>query len=647
MTSRIPTLLPLLAILATASAASAQVATRSPHEQMPDGVACTACHTSTAWTPLRSDLEFDHARQTGFALDGRHREASCISCHEDLSFSETVIEQGDCASCHLDVHLGTPTRPCVSCHTTDSFQELPPGIVHPADFPLEGAHLQASCESCHTDDLGGAFAPPDRECTTCHLGDYYSSQLVDHQALGFSTFCAECHSTLAFRDIAFNHFTISGGFELVGQHAGIECTSCHSLPGGDLPVTPASPQDCVSCHLDDYQGEHGGSGFPTDCLVCHQPTTWSGGVFDHFAATGFALVGPHTDLECVYCHVGSTSETLFSPSSPDDCYACHVDDYQREHGGSGITTDCLVCHHGDTWQGADFDHLAVSGFELLGQHAQLACESCHVGSSSETLFSPSSPQDCYACHQADYEQQHAGSGFTTNCTECHSVDNWGGATFDHLAATGFELIPNHDQLVCSACHNPSTNEPLFSPSGPQDCYSCHQADYQQQHAGSGFSTDCTQCHQSTTWSGATFDHLVATGFELIPNHNQLACTSCHNATTNEPLFSPSSPQDCYSCHQSDYNREHSGTGFSTDCTNCHQSTTWTGATFNHRFPITSGAHSNARCTDCHTDTSDYGVFTCTSACHHTQSRTDGQHSGVRNYSYDSQSCLNCHPNGRH
>lgn len=411
----------LVLVLATAGGAAGQVATANPHGDLPSGLSCTACHTAEAWSPLRSDVEFDHAT-TSFALDGRHEDITCASCHGGLTFDELGSQQDDCASCHLDVHLGTPTRTCAACHTTSSFRQLSPGVVHPADFPLEGAHLQTSCESCHSDDLGGAFSPPDRECTSCHMGDYFSVTLVDHQALGFSTYCTDCHSTLDFRDVAFDHFTVSGGFELRGQHAGIECTTCHDLPDGGLSTSPAGPQDCVACHLADYQGEHGGSGFPTDCLACHSENTWDG------------------------------------------------------------------------------------------------------------------------------------------------------ASFDHLAVTGFELIPNHDQLLCIACHVGSSSQTIFSPSSPQDCIACHQTDYSQQHAGTGFSTDCTACHQVTTWSGATFDHT---------------------------------------------------------------------------FPISSGPHSGRDCNECHTVPGDFTQYTCTSACHHTEPRTNAQHSGVSGYVYASPSCLSCHPNGRH
>lgn len=409
----------LVALLFGATAVSAQAPTRSPHEQLPTELSCTACHTSDAWSPLRVDLEFDHFAETGFSLDGQHGEASCVACHEDLTFAEIGSRQDDCGSCHLDVHLGTPTRPCVACHTTDSFRQLPLGVVHPADFPLEGAHLQITCEGCHTDDLGGAFSPPERECTSCHLGDYLSVPLVDHQALGFSTNCIECHSTLDFRDVPFDHFTFSGGFDLRGEHAGLECTACHSGPGGNVPGSPTGTDDCVACHLPDYQEEHGGSGYPTDCLACHAESTWDGAVFDHLTVSGFELLTPHTSLDCVFCHVGSTSETLFSPSGPGDCYACHLDDYQAEHGGTGFSTDCTACHQLDTWDGATFDH----AFPITsGPHGGLDCSECHEVPGDFAQFTCTS-----ACHHTPSRtnDQHSDvNGYSydsPSCLSCHPI----------------------------------------------------------------------------------------------------------------------------------------------------------------------------------------------------------------------------------
>lgn len=391
--------------------------TASRHGALPEGLTCTSCHTTEAWSPIRSDMAFDHGRDAGAPLDGRHADASCASCHAELVFSDTPSDD-DCAGCHNDVHLGTASRPCASCHTTWSFTDLPPGVVHPADFPLVGAHLQTSCEGCHADDLGGAFAPLDQECASCHMSDYLSSPLVDHRALGFSPDCTECHSLLDFRDVPFDHFEVSGGFELVGAHAGVECATCHALPGGGLPTTPASAQDCVSCHLADYEGEHGGSGFPTDCLACHTVFDWESADFDHAGATGFELIPNHDRLLCMECHVGSTAETIYHPAGPDDCYACHAADYEQEHAGTGFSVECRACHESTTWEGARFDH---DGFPILsGRHAGRDCVQCHTTAGDFSTFS------CLTCHehgQAPMDGHHTGEpGYvyeSNACLSCH------------------------------------------------------------------------------------------------------------------------------------------------------------------------------------------------------------------------------------
>jgi hypothetical protein len=394
--------------------AAAQEPTRSLHGALAEGLTCLDCHTQEAWSPLAEDMAFDHADFGGFVLEGRHADVSCAMCHEGLVFDRASGAQEECTSCHLDVHQGTIARPCSACHSVSSFTDLDPGVVHPADYPLEGAHLQTSCESCHTDDLGGAYAPLDRECATCHLDEYLSVPLVDHEELGFSTDCTECHSTLDFRDVAFDHFTVSGGFELIGRHSAIECTACHSLPDGGIPESPSGPEDCIACHLDDYEDEHGGSGFPTDCLDCHTPFDWDDADFEHASATGFALIEGHDQLLCIECHVGSSSETYFSPSNPEDCYACHVEDYEVRHAGTGFSTDCRACHQATTWEGATFEHAFVID---TGPHNR-GCEECHAVPGDFGFFT------CLTCHDQprmdDKHSEEAGYSYDSpTCLSCH------------------------------------------------------------------------------------------------------------------------------------------------------------------------------------------------------------------------------------
>jgi len=329
-------------LVSAATPIMAQQVVGDLHGELPEGLTCSSCHTTDAWVPMRQDPAFNHAIDAGFSLEGRHTDATCVRCHTALVFDEVFAQPDDCAGCHIDVHQGSLTRPCAACHTTESFTDLAPGIIHPADFPLEGAHLQTSCESCHTDDLSGAFTPLDRECATCHMDEYLAVPLVDHEQLGFSTDCTECHSALSFRDVPFDHFTISGGFELTGAHASTDCTSCHSLPAGGVPTNPTGPEDCVACHLSDYQAEHAGAGFPTDCRACHQDTTWSGASFDH----AFEIFsGPHRQEwnACSDCHTVPGDFSTFS------CFACHtrpdMDDKHREESGYAYdSVTCLSCH---------------------------------------------------------------------------------------------------------------------------------------------------------------------------------------------------------------------------------------------------------------------------------------------------------------
>ncbi|MBK8702296.1 MAG: hypothetical protein IPN33_00895 [Saprospiraceae bacterium] len=114
------------------------------------------------------------------------------------------------------------------------------------------------------------------------------------------------------------------------------------------------------------------------------------------------------------------------------------------------------------------------------------------------------------------------------------------------------------------------------------------------------------------------------------------------------------PTDCVACHQSDYdaalNPNHAGAHFSTDCASCHTTDIgWMPATFTQHdadyFPIYSGEHEGEwdQCVDCHTDPSNFAVFSCT-VCHQNP-ETNEEHDDVNGYIYESSACLACHPTG--
>jgi len=394
---------------------------QSPHGRLPEGVDCAACHTPRSWTPDPRTMAFDHERATGFPLRGRHRDASCRSCHLSLTFADPVLQGAECQTCHADVHRGAYAQRCADCHNAVSFQDVPALQVHArTTFPLTGAHLQVACRACHVDDRLGTFTPLDPQCTACHETDAMNAAAVDHA--NFPPDCLRCHGTLAWTaNVRFDHVTVSGGFRLLGAHVRIRCSSCHGPDMAPL-FQPANDQDCIACHVDDYDREHPGGGFPTACLSCHTIETWSGATFDHpLVASGFRLLGAHARIACESCHSPSDWSVPFGAAGDQDCVSCHTDDYQREHAGSGFPTTCLACHTVETWQGADFtDHDARFFPIYSGAHRGKwdGCQDCHTQPSNFQVFS------CFACHrQPEMDDKHKDeNGYrydSSACYQCH------------------------------------------------------------------------------------------------------------------------------------------------------------------------------------------------------------------------------------
>jgi hypothetical protein len=336
------TLLVAVAVVASVTLATSLRAQErpggNPHGRLSGGTDCSACHTATAWRPLKSPLSFDH-NKTSFPLTGRHAGVACERCHEGLRFDQPGPGAGACASCHADVHQGQIAGDCARCHSTSTFREVPVVALHArAGFPLTGAHLQAPCESCHKNDRGGAFAPLPQDCVSCHREQYTAASMPDHAAAGFPSDCGQCHNSLTWTGGAvFDHAQSANGYALVGAHALLRCADCHVPPGLSLNFTPANQNDCIACHTEQYQRAHGSGGFPTTCLDCHSQDSWSGANFDH--SKWFPLRGEH-DVSCNRCHTVQGDYTVF------ECTTCHgqsqTDSRHREV--NGYTYDSAACY---------------------------------------------------------------------------------------------------------------------------------------------------------------------------------------------------------------------------------------------------------------------------------------------------------------
>jgi predicted CXXCH cytochrome family protein len=465
------------------------------------------------------------------------------------------------------------------------------------------------------------------------------------------------------------------GYRLEGKHAATACRKCHQP--SHIPAANArniSVKDlnrtylglsgkCADCHkTDPHRGKFASAPPVYDCEYCHtvsgfKPSTF--GIAQH-NATGFPLKERHAETQCAKCHVADASGVVIYRIRAFFCAASHRDIHESQFAGEPYLNRCDACHTESAFKPSTFTAARHEStrFALFGGHAKITCPECHKPDQRPVQFR-FGDISCTACH----EDPHLGEEFIqrdrllpdkteADCLICHSLNTWQELKkFDH-STTGFSLDGEHRSISCTKCHESSgsteTRKILFSAS-PKKCAGCHLQDYSgttdPNHKSAGFSQDCALCHNVTSWTQAIFDHN-ATAFPLTGAHTTVPCASCDIGG-----IYAGTPTDCYSCHSSEYNTttdpNHAAAMFPKTCLDCHLTTTWSGATFTHSlFPIYSGSHAGRWTTrgDCHTNSNDYSVFTCTTC--HTKAATDSEHGGVSNYIYNGANCYSRHPTGQ-
>ncbi len=526
---------------------------------------------------------------------------------------------GDCQVCHVE-HQGVDAdlRPLDS-----------KDFDHRAEtgFPLEGKHtaLAGKCPACHN---SRSYLNNLKNCDSCH---------ADPHKGGMTQSCDSCHSPEGW-SFASRAFHKAGHFPLEGRHLSVPCASCH-LDG----LIKGTPTRCYDCHWIRRQDDPYRTRLGNECEECHRPTSWTAVLWDHGARTGMPLNGAHRSLNCDACH----KDRVFTNAS-FDCYSCHREDYEEtddpNHMRAGFPTTCELCHlpSHTSWEQASFNHASI--YPLVGVHAAQACSSCH----KNNIYA-GTPRDCYGCHRTDYEStrdpNHVAAGFPTSCETCHRPTDasFEQASFNHGAT--YPLVGAHATQACSSCHKNN----IYAGT-PRDCYGCHRTDYEStrdpNHVAAGFPTSCETCHRptDTSFEQASFNHGAV--YPLVGVHATQACSSCHKNN-----IYAGTPRDCYGCHRADYESardpNHVAAGFPTTCDSCHRptDTSFEQGRFDHSyFPITTGRHAGNACSACHPDSSNFKVFSCLTC--HGQSETNSHHTGVSGYSYNSQACYSCHPQGR-
>lgn len=320
--------------------------------------------------------------------------------------------------------------------------------------------------------------------------------------------------------------------------------------------------------------------------------------------------------------------------------------FQKNPHGPDLKFDCSDCHTTEGWtfsgEKAIFTH-EKTRFRLEGQHQYTGCRECHI-----SLVFNEAGLNCVDCH-TDLHQGTVGQ----DCARCHTSRSWlvhNITEIHHLSR--FPLLGAHRTADCNDCHI-SASLQEYRPLGI-DCYDCHMTDYQSatepNHVQTGISTDCAGCHRvdAYEWRASGISHDF---FPLTQGHQIADCSACHQSGIFVPLSS-----ECYSCHRQDFqaasNPSHSPARFSTICTECHTTNPgWKPAKFDIHdawFPIYSGSHKGEwnNCSDCHRVPENYSVFSCTDCHEHNKSEMDDKHRKVNGYAYNSNACLECHPQGK-
>jgi hypothetical protein len=453
-----------LARLAVKGASDCRTCHRDPHGGQLDARlaagGCASCHEVASFRKIR----FDHAKDSRFALTGKHAKAACGACHRPDASGVVRYRplEAACASCHADPHAGqlaaAGATDCGRCHGTESWKE-PLRFVHRrpfTEFALEGKHARVACDRCH---------PPVRV-------EGVEAQVRRYRPL--PTECEDCHADFhrgAFRALA------AGAPEGQAERPA-PATAREGEGRPDLRARPPRPVE----------------GVKTRCAACHSADGWDRVAFAH-ARTGFPLEGRHAEAPCKGCH----AEGSFAGAVPRACAACHRDVHQGRLGQA-----CDRCHDATAWAATTFtaDAHRRTAFPLTGRHAVVPCESCHGDARDRGFTRP--VRDCVACHEADFARAQTSAALPhdpglTTCRGCHGTFRFQPAAFPAHDACFPIRSGHHAGVRCRDCHTsiPPVVEPLSCTSGSFDCRRCHSCAEHDPVSGFDCTTSrrCYECHR--------------------------------------------------------------------------------------------------------------------------------------------------------
>jgi hypothetical protein len=566
----------------------------------------------------------------------------CISCHRLAAGSGSL----KCLECHTEIAqrvsartgfhasvLGprSTSRDCVRCHSEHNGERFQ--LVHwePSEkafdhsktgYPLEGKHATLSCLQCHNaghispaergsikvKDLNRTYLGLSRACITCHTDEHQGRLGKD---------CQQCHSLNDWKMVSqFDHSKTR--YPLTGAHAEVGCQKCHKTegPDGKVKYFGLAFASCAACHSDPHRGA-----FKSTCESCHTTAGWKrvstasvSARFDH-SKTRYPLLGRHAGAACNACHVGGD---FTRPVAHDKCADCHKDAHRGQFLARKDGSDCAACHTVDGFKPSTYgvkEHAATT-YALLGKHASVQCDKCHLPAGEATVFKIKATQ-CKDCHKDVHQGQFEGNA--GRCESCHTVHGFSPSTYTlaRHQTTRFMLTGGHLAVACIDCHQaqklPGTSDPVPYHFKDLSCETCHTdphhgefADRMRAPRADGKPAGCEACHSTKAWSDlARFDHST-TRFVLLGTHRAVACADCHKPgnleTTPKNVKFNSAPLKCQGCHEDPHAGQFARDEKVPGCVECHNTAKWRPSLFDHEtqteFPLR-GAHQNVSCGQCH------------------------------------------------
>ena len=547
---------------------------------------CATCHPDHAgagfnlidW-PKDGPAGFDHRRDVGFELVGKHATVACRDCHQAKhragSFSATswLGLEPACRPCHDDPHEGALGPDCARCHDAKAWSNVTAFDHAKTDFALTGRHTALACAKCHRppgSEKTVLKPVPHAECSACHK-DSHEGRLGPK--------CATCHVTDGFKVVArsaFDHDKTR--YPLRGAHRSVECAACHApkKPGSAKPPFAS----CGGCHADPHAGLATLAGKPADCSACHDVAGFKVPAFTvaRHAETPFPLEGKHATVLCAKCHRPpgppnpklGTAGALLHPHH-EACAVCHADVHAGRFAARPDRGACESCH-----TTAGFVPSLVTAREhaklkvtLEGAHGRIPCGACHRAApatrgATVNLSFTGLPTECVGCHKDPH-------GFPDRaCVPCHDQQAFVPSTVGPVehARFGFALDGAHRAVPCALCHvelkaraarvssrvgAPGALRALPLRDPRRACADCHAGPHGAQFGSRADGGRCDACHDASAFKPASrFDHGRDTSFALGKAHSAVPCSRCH-VNRREPsgttvvAYRGLDPR-CQSCH---------------------------------------------------------------------------------------------------